>query len=137
MWISALPLISTTERRGIPEPDADIVSRRYARIDSLATPVGNGVHVFDEMRPHVASFRVFDCSVSDYRCGVQLWGWLTKVRDSSTGREDYIGIPRIDHNPDGKTATVLRDGDLLRWIDSIRASRHYMELFQYGCGHGG
>jgi hypothetical protein len=71
-------------------------------MDSLATPVGNGVHVFDEMRPHVASFRVCDCSVSDYRCGVQLWGWLTQVRESSTGREDYIGIPRIDHNPDGK-----------------------------------
>jgi hypothetical protein len=63
--------------------------------------------------------------------------WLKQDRNSSGGREEYLGVPRIDHNPDGKAATVLRHGDLLRRIDKICASRHYMEFFQYGCGHGG
>jgi hypothetical protein len=89
------------------------------------------------MRLHAASILVCDCSISDYVCGVQLWEWLRQDRNSSGGSEEYLGISSIGNNPNGKAATVLRHRDLLRWIDKTRASRYYMELFQYGCGHGG
>jgi hypothetical protein len=76
-------------------------------------------------------------SVFGFVCGVRLWEWLRQDRNSSGSREEYLNIPRIGHNPDGKAATVLGHRDLLRWIDKICASWPYMELFQYGRGHGG
>jgi hypothetical protein len=63
--------------------------------------------------------------------------WLRQERNVNGGREEYRRISRIGHDPDGKAATVLRDGDLLRWIDEVPGSRAHMELFEYGCGHGG
>src|ERR1700687_3798332 len=121
---------------GISESDAAIVLMRQVSISSLATRL-EWCSLSDKMRPHAASIRVCVCPVFNYVCGVQLWQWLWQDRNSCGGREEYLGVPRIDHNPNGKAATVLRHGDLLRWIDKIRADRHYMELFQYGCRHGG
>src|SRR5258708_3132328 len=107
---------------------------RQVSISSLVTK-SELYSLSDKMRPHAASIVVCDCSVSNYVCGVQLWEWLRQDRNSSGGRKEYLGVPGIDHTPDGKASTVLRHSDLLRRIDKVSASRHYMELFQYGCGH--